>query len=54
MLYTQKPGIFFPMADPEGEMYFFETSLEAARAAQDCFYGQYFGFEIFDMRTPCV
>jgi hypothetical protein len=52
MLYTQKPGIYCPMQDPEGRMYFFASKIEALRAAEDCFYAQEFGFEVFDMEEP--
>ena len=48
MLYTQPGMTMVPAADPEGNMYWFKTIDEARTCARQTFYGQNFGYEIFE------
>ena len=48
---TQKDGLI-QMADPEGEIYFYDDYDEAKKAAESTFFGAKFGYLIFARLEP--
>ena len=48
MLYTQAGMTMVPAQDPEGNMYWFKTIEEARICAINTFFGDNFGYEIFE------
>jgi len=46
---TTQSGDFVPMTNFEGEFEFFETQEQAEAGAKASYYGEHYGWEVFEM-----
>ena len=53
MMYNQKEGAM-PIVDEDENVYFFETIEEAREMAEDHYFCQNLGYEIFELETGII
>ncbi len=52
VILNDQQGNPVPMADPEGIIYFLDSYEKAVEAAENTFFGENFGYGVFDLDQP--